>query len=98
MRAAILFLLLIAAGARAADGERFDARATLARAKVGSHAPSAQPSVRVEVIRPARYRARGHGNRRIQQHFERMDCRWQESTGSMRCVAKRAEEVNRPKK
>lgn len=93
-----LMLALVIADAQAAQRELFNARATLERAKVGTYSPRAQPPVRVEVEQPARLRANGHGNRQIQQQFERMDCRWEDATNSMRCVPFPAEEVNQPKK
>ncbi|MCA7024384.1 MULTISPECIES: hypothetical protein [Stenotrophomonas] len=93
-----LMLALVIGNAQAAQRELFNARETLERAKVGTYSPRAQPPVRVEVEESARFRANGHGNRRIQQQFERMDCKLDESTNSMRCVPFPAEEVNRPKK
>lgn len=93
-----LMLALIIADAQAAQRELFNARETLERAKVGTYSARAQPSVRVEVELPARFRANGHRNRQIQQQFERIDCRWEDATNSMRCVPFPAEEVNRPKK
>lgn len=93
-----LMLALVIADAQAAQRELFNARETLERAKVGTHSPRAQPPVRVEVEQPARIREDGHGNRQIHQRFERMDCKLDESTNSMRCVPFPAEEVNRPKK
>ena len=93
-----LMLALVIADAQAAQHELFNARETLERAKVGTYSPRAQPPVRVEVAEPARFRANGHGNRQIQQRFERMDCKFQESTNSMHCVPLPAEEVKKPKK
>lgn len=93
-----LMLALVIGSAPAEQRELLDARETLERAKVGTYSPRAQPPVRVEVEQPARLRATGHGTRQIQQRFERMDCEFQESTNSMRCVAFPAEEVKRPKK
>jgi hypothetical protein len=93
-----LMLALVIGNAQAAQRELFNARETLERAKVSTYSPRAQPSVRVELETPARFRANGHGNRQIRQQFERMDCKLNEATNSMRCVPFRAEEVNRPKK
>ncbi len=93
-----LMLALVIADAQAAQRELFNAREMLERAKVGTYSPRAQPPVRVEVEKPARFRANGHGNRQIQQQFERMDCRWEDATNSMRCAPFLAEEVKRPKK
>lgn len=93
-----LMLALVIADAQAAQRELFNARETLERAKVGTYSPRAQPPVRVEVEESARFRANGHGKRQIQQRFERMDCKLDESTNSIRCVPFPAEEVNRPKK
>ena len=93
-----LMLALVIADAQAAQRELFNARETLERAKVGTYSPRAQPPVRVEVEEPARFRATRHGKRQIQQQFERMDCRWQDATNSMRCVPFPAGEVSRPKK
>ena len=95
-----LMLALVIADAQAAQRELFNARETVERAKVGTHSPRAQPPLRVEVEveEPARFRATGHGNRQIQQRFERMDCKFNEATNSMRCVPFPSEEVNRPKK
>lgn len=93
-----LMLALVIGNAQAAQRELFNARETLERAKVGTYSPRAQPPVRVEVEESARFRSTGHGNRQIQQRFERMDCKLDESTNSMRCVPFPAEEVNRPKK
>lgn len=83
----MLFALVIA-DVQAAQRELFNARETLERAKVGIYSPRMQPPVRVEVAEPARFRAEGHENRQVQQHFERMDCRLDEATNSIRCVAK----------
>ena len=93
-----LMLALVIGNAQAAQRELFNARETLERAKVGTYSPRAQPPVRVEVEQPARFRANGHGNRQIQQQFERMDCKLDESTNAIRCAPFSAEEVNRPKK
>lgn len=93
-----LMLGLVIADAQAVQRELFNARETLERAKVGTYSPRAKPPVRVEVEQPARFRTNGHGNRQIQQRFERMDCKLDESTNSIRCVPFPAEEVNRPKK
>lgn len=93
-----LMLALVIGNAQAAQRELFNARETLERAKVGTYSPRAQPPVRVEVEESARFRANGHGNRQIQQQFERMDCRIEESTNYMRCVPFPAEEVKKPKK
>lgn len=93
-----LMLALVIGNVQAAQRELFNARETLERAKVGTYSPRAQPPVRVEVEESARFRATGHGNRQIQQQFERMDCKLGESTNSMRCVPFPAEKVKKPKK
>lgn len=93
-----LMLALVIGNAQAAQRELFNARETLERAKVGTYSPRAQPPVRVEVEGSARFRTNGHRNRQIQQQFERMDCKLDESTNSIRCVPLPAEEVKKPKK
>ncbi|WP_372013564.1 hypothetical protein [Pseudoxanthomonas sp. 10H] len=94
----LLALSLTAGSANAGQPDRFNARATLERAKVGTYSPRAQPPVRVEVVESARFSKRPYGNRQLQQEVERMDCRRDESTNSIRCVPFAAEEVKRPKK
>lgn len=92
-----LMLALVIAEAQAGQRERFNARETLERAKVGTYSPSAQPPMRVVVERPARIRAFDHDRRQRQRQFERMDCNVDEPTGATRCVVNAAEEVNHGK-
>lgn len=56
MRALLLAVAILATSAHAAEPPRFDARATLQRAQVGTYSPRAAPPVRVEV-KPVRRRA-----------------------------------------
>lgn len=95
MKALTLVVALLAMPAHAGDRDHFNAREAVQRAQVGTHSPRLAPPVRVE---SARFRANGHRNPSNQQDFDRMQCRRQESTDSIVCVAKRAEKVNRPKK
>lgn len=68
MRALLLAAAILASSAHAGEPPRFDARATLQRAQVGTYSPRAAAPVKVRVEtarRPAR----------ASDRFERMTCR-----------------------
>lgn len=57
MRALLLAAAILATSAHAGEPPRFDARATLQRAQVGTYSPRAAPPVKVEVKRATPRRA-----------------------------------------
>lgn len=106
MKSLAIVLALLATQAHAAGiplgedtGQPYRASETIRRAQIGTHSPRLAPPVRV-IVEPdsARFRVPGQRKPRIQQEFDRMDCRWQSSTDSIVCTRPRAEEVNLNKK